>query len=216
MMKKILILIVFLSTTSALFSQKIVFSTTLGNITIKLYDDTPFHQENFIKLVKQHFYDSLLFHRVIKDFMIQTGDPLSKNAKSGEFLGRGGTNYTIPAEFRKDYYHKKGAVAAARLGDNINPAKESSGCQFYIVTGRVFTNQELDALEAKGMHIKFTDEQRNIYTTIGGAPHLDYSYTVFGEVVDGMDVIDKISSADTDKNDRPVKDIRVLKTKIIK
>ncbi len=215
-MKKIFFVITLFCFSLVSFSQKVVITTTYGNITIKLYDDTPFHQENFLKLVKQKFYDSLLFHRIIKDFMIQTGDPLSKNAKPGESLGRGGTNYTIPAEFRKEYYHKKGAIAAARLGDNINPSKESSGCQFYIVTGRVFTNQELDFMETKGMHIKFTDEQRNVYTTIGGAPHLDYSYTVFGEVTDGFEVLDKISSVETDKNDRPLKDIRILKMKILK
>lgn len=197
-------------------SQTVKISTTAGNITIKLYDDTPFHTENFLKLVKADFYDSLLFHRVIKNFMIQTGDPKSKSAKPGMFLGRGNVNYTIPPEFRKEYIHKKGALSAARLADNINPNKESSGCQFFIVTGKTYTNQELDLMETKGYHIKFTDEQKKIYTTLGGAPHLDYSYTVFGEVTEGIDIVEKISLFETDKNDRPLKDIRIKNIFIIK
>lgn len=215
-MKKIFIFISILFLVSLSYSQNVIISTSLGNITIKLYDDTPFHKENFLKLVKQNFYDSLLFHRVIKDFMIQTGDSHSKYAKPGQFLGTGAVNYTIPAEFRKEFYHKKGALSAARLGDNINPSKESSGCQFYIVTGRIFTHEDLDAMESNAKHIKFTDEQRLIYTTIGGAPHLDYSYTVFGEVLKGFEIIDKISQTQTDKNDRPINDIRIKKIYISK
>ncbi|MFO7658472.1 MAG: peptidylprolyl isomerase [Bacteroidales bacterium] len=215
-MKKLILILISMVLCNAIYSQTVKISTTLGNITIKLYEDTPFHTENFLKLIQKDFYDSLLFHRVIKNFMIQTGDPQSKHAKSGMFLGRGNVNYTIPPEFVKEYFHKKGALSAARLGDNINPHKESSGCQFYIVTGKVYTHQELDILEAKGVHIKFTEEQRNIYTTIGGAPHLDYAYTVFGEVTEGLETIDKISLAETDKNDRPLKDIRIKNISIIK
>lgn len=197
------------------FSQDLLINTTEGNITIKLYDDVPFHHENFMELVSKHFYDSLLFHRVIKDFMIQTGDPDSKHAKPGQLLGRGGVNYTVPAEFRKQYYHKKGAVAAARLPDNTNPDKASSGCQFYIVKGKTYTDQELDYMETKGMHIKFTDEQRAIYKSLGGSPHLDYAYTVFGEVIEGFSILDKISLAETDRNNRPRKDIRIKSISIM-
>lgn len=197
------------------FSQNLLISTTEGNITIKLYDDVPFHQENFMELVNKHFYDGLLFHRVIKDFMIQTGDPVSKHAKPGQFLGTGGVSYTVPAEFRKHYYHKKGAVAAARLPDNKNPEKASSGSQFYIVKGKTYSDQELDYMENNGMHIKFTDEQRTVYKSVGGSPHLDYAYTVFGEVIDGFSVLDKISVAETDRNNRPLKDIRINSISIV-
>jgi peptidyl-prolyl cis-trans isomerase B (cyclophilin B) len=147
--------------------------------------------------------------------MIQTGDSDSKHAKPGQFLGTGGVDYTIPAEFRKQYYHKKGAVAAARLPDNMNPDKASSGSQFYIVQGKTYTDQELDNMETNGTHIKFTDEQRAAYKTSGGSPHLDYSYTVFGEVVEGFSVLDKISHAKTDRNNRPLKDIRILSISIM-
>lgn len=197
------------------FSQNLLINTTEGNITIKLYDDVPFHQENFMELVSKHFYDGLLFHRVMKDFMIQAGDPDSKHAKPGQLLGRGGVNYTIPAEFRKHYYHKKGAVAAARLPDNMNPDKSSSGCQFYIVKGKTFTDQELDYMETKGKHIKFTDEQHAVYKSLGGSPHLDYEYTVFGEVVEGFSVLDKISLVETDRNNRPRKDILIKSISIM-
>jgi cyclophilin family peptidyl-prolyl cis-trans isomerase len=192
-------------------SQVVVIETTSGNITIKLYDETPIHKENFLELVSKKYYDGLLFHRVIEDFMIQTGDSDSKNAKPGQALGFGGASHTIPAEFNKNYYHKKGALAAARQGDNINPNKESSGSQFYIVKGKVLHDKELDFMEQRGMHIKFTDEQRNVYKTIGGTPHLDYSYTVFGEVINGLEVIDKISSVETDKNNRPLEDVKIIK-----
>jgi cyclophilin family peptidyl-prolyl cis-trans isomerase len=183
--------------------------TPFGNIKIKLYNETPMHQENFLKLVSENYYDGQIFHRVIKGFMIQAGDPDSRNAVSGQALGRGGPDYTIPAEINKDLFHKKGALAAARLPDNINPRKESSGSQFYIVQGRKYTPSELDQMERNGYHIKFTDEQRKIYTTSGGTPHLDYEYTVFGEVIEGLDVVDKIASVETDSRDRPLKDIKI-------
>ena len=214
-MIKIITSILFFFFSFESFSQNLLISTSQGNITIKLYDDVPMHQENFRELVSKHFYDSLLFHRVIKDFMIQAGDPDSKYAKPGQFLGRGDVNYTIPAEIRKEFYHKKGAVAAARLPDNINPEKASSGCQFYIVQGKTFTDQELDYLENNDIHIKFTEEQRNVYKSLGGSPHLDYSYTVFGEVIEGLSVLDKISLAETDKNNRPLTDIRIKSISIL-
>ena len=193
----------------------ILVETTYGNIKIKLYDETPFHKENFLKLVSEKLYDDQIFHRVIKDFMIQAGDPDSKNAKSGQALGYGDLGYNIPAEFNKDLFHKKGALAAARQPDNVNPDKESSASQFYIVQGKVYSNKELDYMEQQGIHIKFTEEQRKIYTSVGGTPHLDYSYTVFGEVIEGIEVVDKIASVETDRRDRPLSDIKI-KIRLIK
>lgn len=192
----------------------LLIETSYGNIKLVLYDATPLHKENFLKLVSEKFYDGQIFHRVIKDFMIQAGDPDSKNATPGQVLGFGDLGYTIPAEFNKELYHKKGALAAARQADNINPQKESSASQFYIVQGKVYTNEQLNTMEQRNMHIKFTDIQRKIYTTIGGAPHLDYAYTVFGEVIEGIEVIDKIADVETDNRDRPLKDIK-LKIKLI-
>ncbi len=241
-----------------------IISTKFGDIKIKLYDQTPLHRDNFVKLISEKFFDDLLFHRVIKGFMIQGGDPDSRNAKPETMLGNGGPGYNIPSEIVPGLFHKRGALAAARESDMINPKRESSGSQFYIVQGKVFTNQELDMIEAnqnqalkkqiigkilkapenKNMLLKldslqksgnkeelnkfilsidpivekemakqgkfvFTAEQRKIYTTIGGAPHLDGAYTVFGEVVEGMNVIDSISSVKTDKNDRPVVDVKM-------
>ena len=193
----------------------VLIETSYGNIKVKLYDETPFHQENFLKLVSEKFYDDQIFHRVIKGFMIQAGDPDSRNAMSGQLHGYGNPDYKIPAEFNKDLFHKKGALAAARLPDNINPNKESSASQFYIVQGSVYSATELDYMEKRGVHIKFTDEQRKIYTTIGGTPHLDYSYTVFGEVTEGLEVVDKIASVKTDSRDRPLEDVK-LKISLIK
>jgi len=192
----------------------VLIETTHGNIKIKLYDETPFHKENFLKLVSEKFYNDQIFHRVINNFMIQAGDPKSKNAKPGQPLGYGDLGYTIPAEFNKNLFHKKGALAAARQPDNVNPDKESSASQFYIVHGKVYSNEELDLMEQRGVHIKFTEEQRKIYISVGGTPHLDYSYTVFGEVTEGIDVVDKIASVKTDKRDRPINDIKI-KIKII-
>lgn len=186
---------------------KVKIHTEFGDIIAVLYDDTPLHKENFMKLVKEGYYNGTLFHRVINHFMIHGGDPNSKNAKPGKILGNGGPGYTTPAEFNKKYYHKKGAFAAARLGDKINPAKESSGSQFYIVHGRKYTDEELNYMEQNNMHIPFTEEQRSVYKTSGGAPHLDYSYTVFGEVIEGFNVIDKIAAQPKDSRDRPIKDI---------
>ncbi len=191
---------------------RIKIQTDSGTIIVRLSDSTPLHRDNFVKLVKQGFYDSLLFHRVIQFFMIQGGDPDSKNATPGSMLGMGGSNMErIPAEFRKSLIHKKGALAAARDG---NPEKASSACQFYIVEGKPVSDQELDMIEqSKGY--KYTPAQRNIYKTIGGTPFLDMEYTVFGEVESGLDVIGKISSVPKDGNNRPTGDIH-MKMEIIK
>lgn len=239
--------------------------TTMGNITVKLYNETPKHRDNFIKLTKEGTYDSTLFHRVIKNFMIQAGDPQSKTATDTTTLGNGDVGYTLPAEFNPKFFHKKGALAAARLGDEVNPNKESSGCQFYIVTGRKFSEAQMismenqlnearletvfnelarkhmkeiykmrkagdndgllelqDSLEAQARGIvakepalKFSREQIAAYTTVGGAPHLDGAYTVFGEVTEGMEVIDKIQAVKTNRADRPETDVRILKATVI-
>ena len=261
-------------TFSTVFSQnndrEILIETNFGNIKLKLYNETPKHRDNFIKLVSQNYFDSLLFHRVINNFMIQGGDPDSKNAPKGKLLGDGGPDYELDAEFNKNFFHKKGALAAAREGDNVNPEKRSSASQFYIVQGQVFTNEQLDKMESslnqrrkqefivkylnkkenkalkdkldslqknkkideiksiilkiekdtqeefnKNYKLSYTAEQRKIYTSIGGTPHLDGSYTVFGEVLEGLDVVDKIAAVKTDKNNRPLKDV-VMKIKIIK
>ena len=170
------------------------------------------NQDNFIKLVQQGFYDSLLFHRIIENFMIQGGDPLSKNAAPGEMLGMGGGDMErIPAEFNSNLIHKKGALCAARDG---NPEKASSACQFYIVQGKPSTNEELDMI-AQQNGTKYTAEQKKIYTTIGGTPFLDMSYTVFGEVISGIEVVNKIASAEKESSDRPKTDIR-MKMEILK
>lgn len=179
--------------------------TDSGVIVIRLYDKTPNHRDNFIKLANQHFFDSLLFHRVMNTFMIQGGDPQSKNAQPGTMLGNGDVGYTIPAEFDTSLFHKKGALAAARTN---NPEKASSGCQFYIVQGKKYSDDELNMIEMqKG--IKFSPKKRNIYKTIGGTPFLDLDYTVFGEVESGLPVIDKIAAVPTDGNNRPLSDVHM-------
>lgn len=193
--------------------------TTEGSIVLRLYDSTPLHRDNFLRLVKSHYYDSVLFHRIIKNFMIQAGDPQSKRAAAGQALGNGGPDYTLPAEFRPTLFHKKGVLAAARTGDDVNPEKRSSGSQFYIVQGHTFTDAGLDSVEMfrlKGR--KLPSEHREVYKIIGGTPHLDQNYTVFGEVVKGLNVIDKIATVPTSRNppDRPVTDVRILQAKLIK
>jgi peptidyl-prolyl cis-trans isomerase B (cyclophilin B) len=184
----------------------------MGVIIVRLYDATPLHRDNFVKLVGQGFYDSLLFHRVIQNFMIQGGDPMSKNAEKGAMLGMGGSDMErIPAEFNSKLIHKKGALAAARDG---NPQKASSACQFYIVQGNIISDPELDAMEQqKG--IKYSSDQRNAYKKFGGTPFLDMEYTVFGEVVSGLEVIDKIASLPVNNYSRPNQDIH-MKMELIK
>lgn len=188
--------------------------TAFGNILIQLYDDTPKHQENFTKLVEEGYLDSLLFHRVIEGFMIQGGDPNSKNAPAGQPLGSGGPGYKVDAEFVDTLVHLKGALAAARQGDQVNPQKKSSGSQFYIVHGRPLTDEQLDRIEAqKG--IRYSKEHREAYKTIGGAPFLDREYTVFGKVIEGLEVIDEIAKVQTDPRDRPTQDI-IMKLRLIR
>ncbi|MDR1336419.1 MAG: peptidylprolyl isomerase [Tannerella sp.] len=193
-----------------------VIDTDMGKIRVKLYGDTPLHRDNFLKLADGHHYDGLLFHRVIKQFMIQGGDPKSKDAPDSVKLGDGDPDYTIPAEivFPK-YFHKYGQLCAARTGDDMNPEKASSPSQFYIVTGKHFTERELDRMEAeKG--VKLTPEQRRAYMIDGGAPHLDGAYTVFGEVIEGMKVVDRMQFVPVDENDRPLKNIKIKSVKIVK
>ena len=239
--------------------------TTMGDIVVELYNETPKHRDNFIKLAKEGVYDSTLFHRVIKAFMIQAGDPDSKNANDTAQLGSGDVGYTVPAEFVSKFFHKKGALAAARMGDDVNPERASSGCQFYIVTGRKFSESQLlnmegqknnnrideifnelarkhmkeiykmrkandeaglmalqDSLEAEATAqykneepFMFTPEQIAAYTTIGGAPHLDGAYTVFGQVLEGMETVEKIEGTKTGRADRPVENVRILKATVL-
>lgn len=189
--------------------------TSQGKITFLLYDETPLHRDNFLKLVKNHTYDGLLFHRVIKDFMVQAGDPKSRDAKPGQPLGDGTLGYTVPAEFRADLIHKRGALCAARQGDQVNPKKASSASQFYIVQGQVWDDKTLDKMEQR-FGKKFTAEQRKVYTTVGGTPHLDGDYTVFGEVVDGMEVVNKIAAVQCDRMDRPLQDVKIISVKVLK
>ena len=240
--------------------------TSMGDTKVKLYNETPKHRDNFIKQAKDGTYNGTLFHRVIKDFMVQAGDPESKTAPKGKMLGSGDVGYTVPAEFvYPKYFHKKGALSAARQGDEVNPKKESSGCQFYIVTGKVFNDSTLlnmeqqknqnkvteafnalaqkhmkeiykmrkandqdglyalqdtlfiqaEAEAAKQPDFHFTPEQIKAYTTVGGTPHLDGEYTVFGEVVEGMDIVDKIQQVKTDRSDRPEEDVKIINVSVI-
>jgi cyclophilin family peptidyl-prolyl cis-trans isomerase len=198
-------------------SKDIAMITDKGTIIIRLSDSTPLHRNNFIKLVKDKYYDSILFHRVIREFMIQGGDPDSKKAKAGQQLGRGGPGYTIPAEFRTSLFHKKGVIAAAGNG---NPEKASSGSQFYLVQGKKFTDAGLDSVETFQLNgRKIPLNHRAIYKTVGGAPHLDQGYTVFGEVVKGQDVVDSIANTPTSGRsggNRPILDIHIKQVKLVK
>jgi peptidyl-prolyl cis-trans isomerase B (cyclophilin B) len=194
----------------------VVIETTMGDIELILYDNTFRHSENFVKLIKEGYYNGQLFHRTINNFMIQAGDDQSIDAKPGVTLGHGGKDYTLEAEFFPEYYHKKGALAAARQGDQTNPEKRSSGSQFYIVQGKTLDIQTQELFVQKGMHPPFTDEQKEVYSTIGGTPHLDYSYTVFGEVIKGLDIVDKIAAVEVDKYNRPLNDIRIIKMYTLK
>jgi len=243
--------------------MKVKIDTSFGEITVRLYDETPLHRDNFVKLAREGYFDGMLFHRVIRDFMIQGGDPDSKTASPGQSLGTGGPGYTIEAEIRKDLFHKRGALAAARQGDQVNPQRRSSGSQFYIVWGQIYkegqlrqlskqmemqqmqqifdtlamehrdevlrlrkernhaglqelqdklvaeTEAKFKAMKEKGEISGLSDEQIRIYTTVGGTPHLDGQYTVFGEVVEGLDVVEKIQDAETSSSDRPEEDIKM-------
>ena len=226
-MKKLITLCMLLCMALGSFAQDkertvIKMQTNMGDIIIALYNETPGHRDNFKKLVNDGVYDSLLFHRVICDFMIQGGDPDSKNAKAGAMLGESNMGYLIDSEFRTpQLYHKRGAVAMARESDQTNPERRSSSSQFYIVTGKKFTDNQLDYVQTRldnmtDNTVKLTDEMRKTYKEIGGTPHLDGQYTVFGEVIEGMDVVDKIQHVSTDKNDRPIEDVRILKAEVIK
>lgn len=184
--------------------------TTHGSMLLQLLDETPWHRDNFLALVERGFYDNMIFHRVINGFMIQTGDPDSKTARRGQKLGSGGPGYTIPAEFNDKLVHVKGAVAAARLPDDVNPEKKSSGSQFYIVHGFPLSLEQIQNYEF-AKDIKYDEDVKAIYQNVGGAPQLDLEYTVFGSVVEGLETIDKIAAQSTDKNDRPLEDVRILK-----
>ncbi|MBK8626769.1 MAG: peptidylprolyl isomerase [Saprospiraceae bacterium] len=189
--------------------------TTEGNMTAILYDDTPLHRDNFLKLVEEGFYNGILFHRVIKGFMAQTGDPESKTAHSGKELGGGGPAYKIKAEIKDTLVHVKGALAAARMSDQVNPKKESSGSQFYIVQGKPATIEQLENYELQ-KNIKYSTKDRETLIQHGGAPQLDMEYTVFGQVIKGLDIIDAIAGQPTDKRDRPLQDVKIVSIKIIK
>lgn len=195
--------------------------TTVGTMVMALFDETPRHRDNFLKLVRQGYYDGLLFHRVIADFMVQTGDPDSRAAKPGQRLGDGGPGYTLPLETALPYrYHYRGAVAAAREPDEVNPERRSSGSQFYIVWGKTFNERTFPPMrdyvsEMTGGEVEFTPEMVRTYMNEGGAPHLDGQYTVFGEIIEGMKVVKAIQKAETDADDRPVEDIRIIKAEVV-
>lgn len=228
--KAVLMITTLLSTSLTACSQtttdttryEVLLKTSKGDIRIALYNETPKHRDNFIKLVKDGFYDGLLFHRVIYNFMIQTGDSASRNATQGQMLGDSPEGYKIPAEICYPLlFHKRGAIAAARESDDVNPERKSSASQFYIVYGRRFNDTMLDEAQQKldkqtGGAIKLTPEVRETYKATGGTPHLDGQYTVFGEVVEGLDIVKEIDWADTDDNARPKEDIKIISATLVK
>lgn len=217
-MKKIALVLMMALLSAPIMAKKnknkfVEIQTTAGLIKVEVYADVPKHAENFLKLAKEGFYDSLLFHRVIPNFMIQGGDPDSRRAADGQALGNGDLGYKVPAEFMlPKYYHKKGALAAARDG---NPEKASSACQFYLVVGKTFTDAELDNFEKRTGN-KYSEQARTDYKTIGGTPHLDGGYTVYGQVVKGQDVVDAISNRPRNTSDRPNENVRILSMKVKK
>ena len=222
MRKTIIVLFLLVSVlASAQERAEVELQTTEGNIRIALFNETPQHRDNFMKLVRMQFYDSLLVHRVIKDFMIQSGDLTSRNAKPGQLLGAGELDYTIEPEFRlPQIFHRRGVVAAARDSDRVNPERRSGAAQFYIVWGKIYDDKRLARVQerldsATNGQVKLTPEMIETYKTVGGTPHLDGQYTVFGEVTEGLDVVDRIQQMATDKNDRPIKDVRILSVRII-
>lgn len=211
-MKKLLYLVIVIVVFSCQSKDKIthaVIETDLGTMKLELYNETPIHRDNFVKLAKEGYYDDLLFHRIINKFMIQGGDPESRGAESGQTLGMGSPGYNLKAEIGQPHF--KGALAAARSPDGVNPQKESNGSQFYIVHGNNITDEFLDLMQTQ-KRITYNETQRTIYKTEGGYPPLDMEYTVFGRVVEGMDVIDKIAAVDTDPADRPLQDIKMKVT----
>ncbi len=199
--------------------KDVMMVTDKGTMIIRLSDSTPLHRDNFIRLVQQRFYDSILFHRIIEHFMVQAGDPTSKRAAGDQQPGGSGPGYTVPAEIRASLFHKKGVIAAARTGDNINPLRASSGSQFYIVQGKVFTDAGLDSVETFRLNgRKIPANQREVYKTLGGTPHLDLSYTIFGEVVEGMSVIDSLAAVPTNKaqgSDRPISNVKIIRARLV-
>ena len=215
----LLVALMMLATVSCQKKEEVVvMETTEGTIVLKLYDQTPLHRDNFRSLVAEGAFDSLLFHRVIQDFMIQGGDPDSKYAEPGVLLGEGDRDYTVPAEFRLEdgIFHRRGVLAGAREGDDVNPEQRSSAMQFYIVWGKIFDDAGLDKVQERldnrtAGRGKLTPEMREVYKTVGGTPHLDGQYTVFGEVVSGLDVVDAIQHVPTDEHDRPLTDVRIIK-----
>lgn len=217
----ICLLLLFCANISAQERAEVELETTEGNIRIALFNETPQHRDNFMKLVRMQFYDSLLVHRVIKDFMIQSGDLTSRNAQPGQLLGAGELDYTIEPEFQlPQIYHRRGVVAAARESDKVNPERRSGAAQFYIVWGKIYDDKRLAKVQerldsATNGQVKLTPDMIETYKTVGGTPHLDGQYTVFGEVTEGLDVVDQIQQMATDKNDRPTKDVRILRIKII-
>lgn len=222
-MKKTALLILCMLTSTLLLAQTkttensvmIQMETTAGTMVLQLYNETPKHRDNFIKLANEGYYDGLLFHRVIKAFMIQGGDPDSKTATKGQQLGQGGPGYTVEAEINPAIFHIKGSLAAARMGDAVNPEKASSGSQFYIVQGRIFNDNELNSIEMRN-GMKYSAETRELYKTVGGTPHLDGAYTVFGKVVEGLEVIDAIAASPTAPGDRPLEDVKIIAVKVLK
>jgi len=218
-MKKILFLsalvLLFISCAGAQNDRtRVEIRTTLGDIVVELFNETPIHRDNFIQLVEENLFDGMLFHRCIRDFMIQGGDPDSRNAAPGQMLGINSIGETLPAEFVPELIHVRGALAAARQGDNVNPQRRSSGSQFYIVTGRPLSQQQMEAMNMN-REVQWTAEQIQLYTTYGGAPHLDMLHTVFGQVVSGMDVVERISRVPVDRNSRPVEDV-VMSMRILR
>lgn len=193
-------------------------TTTAGTIRLRLENSTPLHRDNFLRLVKSRYYDSILFHRVINGFMIQAGDPTSKRAVAGQRLGSGGPNTTVPAEIRPELFHRRGALAAARLGDDVNPERRSSATQFYIVQGQTFTDAQMDSLEVARVKAKIPEAHRQVYKTTGGTPQLDNQYTIFGYVVKGMNVVDSIAATPVSAQlgNRPVKDVRIVKARLVR
>ena len=212
----------FLTAKAQTSTTEVLLETTEGNIRIALYDETPQHRDNFLKLTKMHIYDSLLFHRVIADFMIQSGDTNSKYAKPGQRLGTGDFDYTQEPEFRlPKIIHRRGTVAMAREPDDVNPDMRSSACQFYIVWGKQLNDQQIEKVQERldtttHGRVKLTPEMIEVYKTNGGTPHLDGQYTVFGEVTEGLDVVERIQKVQTDKFDRPLQDIRILRATVTK